>query len=142
MTESCLLPVRRSPPNWDTKMLIMLRFVFNHRSQSTNLATTIRSKRAIALLEGEVHALKEALQYAAPLPDTRSVEQPEGRATTNDQVFVVHGRGTAAKNEVARLIERAGLQAGAERTITFLGPHGASTRRRIRLRAHNAQTFR
>jgi predicted nucleotide-binding protein len=69
-------------------------------------------KRAIALLEGEVHALKETLQYtypttSAPAP---SANQQVSAGDESNEIFVVHGRDIAAKNEVARFIEQAGLR--------------------------------
>jgi len=66
-------------------------------------------RRAIALLEGEAHALKEALEVAlevAPPPAATKARKPE---VASNEIFVVHGRDAAAKNDVARFIEKAGL---------------------------------
>ncbi len=69
-----------------------------------------RRKRAIALLQGEVDALKESISFAAP---AASGAPPSVKAapSASDEVFIVHGRDSPAKVEVARLIERAGLKA-------------------------------
>jgi predicted nucleotide-binding protein len=63
-------------------------------------------RRAVSVLQGEVDSLKEVLQYsAAPSP---SPKEPELTAT--DEIFIVHGRDSAAKAEVARFIQQAGLK--------------------------------
>jgi hypothetical protein len=63
---------------------------------------------ALALLEGEVHSLKEALQY---VPGTIGEPQPvkPDIAVASDEIFIVHGHDDA-KNEVALFIRRAGLK--------------------------------
>lgn len=74
------------------------------------------------MLDAEVSALKESIQYSIP-PAAPTARQPRAVAANND-IFVVHGRDVPAKTELARLIERAGLnavilheQANAGRTI-------------------------
>jgi predicted nucleotide-binding protein len=62
--------------------------------------------RAISVLQGEVDAVKEAIQFSAP-----SLSAPVRSAPPSREVFIVHGRDDAAKIEVARLVERAGLEA-------------------------------
>jgi predicted nucleotide-binding protein len=81
-------------------------------------------KRAIALLEGEVHALKESLQYSSASAPAQSTDRPVSPEVASDEIFVVHGHDDAAKNEVARFLEKAGLhpvilheQPNAGRTI-------------------------
>jgi predicted nucleotide-binding protein len=64
-------------------------------------------KRSIALLQGEVDTLKEDISFATP-PAT--VPVPAALAPS-DEIFIVHGRDSPAKTEVARLVERAGLKA-------------------------------
>lgn len=64
--------------------------------------------RSISLLQGEVDALREDVQHAAP--DMFELPKPL-RAVIGKDVFVVHGRDSPAKTEVARLIERADLNA-------------------------------
>jgi predicted nucleotide-binding protein len=79
--------------------------------------------RAIALLDGEVSSLREALtplEKRSPLsldqlsldqsPLALNAGQPE-RSQPNDDIFIVHGHDSQAKTQVARLIERAGLNA-------------------------------
>lgn len=65
--------------------------------------------RAVALLQAEVDALDEALQHSGTL--SGSGRTAAEAVAPNDEIFVVHGRDTPAKIEVARLIERAGLKA-------------------------------
>ena len=69
---------------------------------------------AIALLAGEVHSLKEELQYvpegaATEPPSAATKPQGQEPAVKNDEIFIVHGRDVAAKNEVEGFIRRAGL---------------------------------
>jgi hypothetical protein len=74
--------------------------------------------RAIALLDGEVSSLGEALapyENPSPLaldqsPLALHTGQPKRNQPNND-IFIVHGHDGTAKTEVARLIERAGLNA-------------------------------
>jgi hypothetical protein len=76
-------------------------------------------QRAIALLRGEVDALKESIGFALltpPEPDKRS-------SAPTDKIFLIHGRDDAAKAEVARVIERAGLKA----IILHEQPHAGKT---------------
>jgi predicted nucleotide-binding protein len=66
--------------------------------------------RALALLQQAIKGLEEDLADqagAAPGAD----HFPKATSTPqSDQVFLVHGRDSAAKQEVARFLERAGLQ--------------------------------
>jgi hypothetical protein len=66
-------------------------------------------QRATALLQGEIDALRESLEFDTPEPEADA----SGIVPTaaSDDVFIVHGRDDPAKTEVARLIERAGLNA-------------------------------
>lgn len=63
--------------------------------------------RAISSLQGEVDALKEDLKFSAPTAAT--VVSPPSSAELSDEIFVVHGRDEAAKEQVASVIRRAGL---------------------------------
>lgn len=65
---------------------------------------------AIALLEGEVNSLHEALQANKAAVAAHSADQPQ-RGQPGGDIFIVHGHDGPAKTEVARLIERAGLKA-------------------------------
>jgi predicted nucleotide-binding protein len=93
-------------------------------------------KRAISVLQGEVDALVEDVQFNAP-------SQPKNDPTITKQkpleppsntIFLVHGRDDAAKTEVARLVERAGLDAvilheqanGGRTIIQKFEDHGSS----------------
>ena len=67
-------------------------------------------QRAVALLQGEVDALRESLEFDAPAADT-DASLTRNAAPPSDDVFIVHGHNGPAKMEVARLIERAGLHA-------------------------------
>jgi predicted nucleotide-binding protein len=76
--------------------------------------------RAISLLRGELGSLREVLAHD-PSAGTAAPPKPREYST---EVFVVHGHDDLAKAEVARLIERAGLnaiilheQASSSRTI-------------------------
>jgi predicted nucleotide-binding protein len=66
--------------------------------------------RAISALQGEVDALKEDLQFSGPanLAAATSVH-PSAPVELSDEIFVVHGRDEAAKEQVASVIQRAGL---------------------------------
>jgi predicted nucleotide-binding protein len=77
---------------------------------------------ALALLNQAVKSLEEDL---AELPDDSASMTlgPTPKPQANDEIFVVHGRDDAAKNEVARVIERAGLKA----TILHLQPNAGKT---------------
>lgn len=79
-------------------------------------------KRAISTLQGEVDSLKEEL---ALLPASQAIEPvpTKSAAPVSKDIFVVHGRDDAAKTEVARLVERAGLQA----IILHEQPNGGRT---------------
>jgi len=64
---------------------------------------------AAATLQGEVDSLKEHLQFssidtAAPNVNSTASSKP------NNEIFIVHGRDEAAKEAVARVVERAGLK--------------------------------
>jgi predicted nucleotide-binding protein len=64
--------------------------------------------RALAILKGETHSLKESLEFG----DAESPPEVKPRpAVRNNDIFIVHGRDDTAKTEVARVIERAGLKA-------------------------------
>jgi predicted nucleotide-binding protein len=66
--------------------------------------------RSLALLNQAVKGLEEDLADAGERPSSPSAPaQP--RFADNDVIFIVHGRDSPAKIEVARLIERAGLKA-------------------------------
>lgn len=79
--------------------------------------------RAISALQGEVDALKEDLHFS--LTTALNVANIENRKPEplSNSIFVVHGRDDAAKTEVARLIERAGLEA----IILHEQPNGGRT---------------
>jgi predicted nucleotide-binding protein len=63
--------------------------------------------RAVAVLRGEAGSLREDLQFAAaPTASPATIATP----TPSDEVFIVHGRDSPAKLEVARLIQKAGLR--------------------------------
>jgi hypothetical protein len=66
-------------------------------------------QRAIAILQGEVDSLKEHLQFSAPAAAAQNAVPVEPAALSNE-VFIVHGRDEAAKETVARVIQRAGLK--------------------------------
>jgi hypothetical protein len=66
-------------------------------------------KKAIALLEGEVHSLQESLDFSPTATRPREVT-PAATIARSHEIFVVHGQDEAAKNAVARLIELAGLK--------------------------------
>ena len=61
-------------------------------------------RRSIALLQGEIDALKESISFAVP-----AAIAPASSPTSNE-IFIVHGRDGPAKIEVARLIQKAGLK--------------------------------
>ena len=66
--------------------------------------------RAISALQGEVDALKEDIQFSAADVIEPALSNPK-TSTPSNEIFIVHGRDDAAKIEVARLVERAGLEA-------------------------------
>jgi predicted nucleotide-binding protein len=79
-------------------------------------------ERAISILRGEIDTIEEELQFplrSHPFPSepvanasdaiTHSREKI-AKAEPSDEIFVVHGRDQAAKETVARVIERAGLK--------------------------------
>ncbi|MET4630447.1 putative nucleotide-binding protein [Bradyrhizobium sp. I1.8.5] len=78
-------------------------------------------QRAKAILQGEVDSLKEYLEYSAPV-DVRT-ESATIDLPLSDEVFIVHGRDEAAKEAVARLIQRAGLKP----VILHEQPNGGKT---------------
>jgi predicted nucleotide-binding protein len=78
-------------------------------------------KRAISILQGEVDALKENLQFLDAGP--AQIAQPAAAAELSNEIFVVHGRDEAAKEAVARLIQRAGLRP----VILHEQPNGGKT---------------
>jgi predicted nucleotide-binding protein len=65
--------------------------------------------RSLALLNQAVRGLEEDLADASEGSTISAPAQP--RFANNDEIFVVHGRDSPAKIEIARLIERAGLKA-------------------------------
>jgi predicted nucleotide-binding protein len=65
-------------------------------------------RRALSTLQGEVDALKEDLHFSAPASIAVSTSAPTP-AELSDEIFVVHGRDDAAKEQVAAVIQRAGL---------------------------------
>ena len=62
--------------------------------------------RAVALLEAEAGSLREALEHSGRQGNTSAIPGPG-----SSDIFIVHGRDEVAKTEVARFIERAGLNA-------------------------------
>lgn len=70
--------------------------------------------RAIAVLQGEVDALKEDIASEGPASPPFTASARIAMTATqplSDEIFVVHGRDDMAKAEVQLLVERAGLQA-------------------------------
>jgi predicted nucleotide-binding protein len=65
--------------------------------------------RSLARLNQAVKGLEEDLADVAEGPSTAPKLAPP--QSNNDEIFIVHGRDSPAKIEVARLIERAGLKA-------------------------------
>jgi predicted nucleotide-binding protein len=65
---------------------------------------------ALALLNEAVRSLEEDLAETQSEPSS-AASMETLKAVASDEIFVVHGRDEAAKNEVARCIERAGLTA-------------------------------
>ncbi|MCU1340308.1 MAG: nucleotide-binding protein [Bryobacterales bacterium] len=65
-------------------------------------------RRAISALQGEIDALKEDLQFSAPAGAAIATSNPTP-VEVSDDIFVVHGRDEAAKEQVAAVIRRAGL---------------------------------
>jgi predicted nucleotide-binding protein len=65
--------------------------------------------RAISTLQGEVDAIKEDLQFSAPANAAVAISPPSPAASLSDEIFVVHGRDEAAKEQVATVIRLAGL---------------------------------
>jgi predicted nucleotide-binding protein len=64
--------------------------------------------KSLALLKQAVKGLEEDI---ADLGEAPSTIASAGPAVASNEVFIVHGRDSPAKTEVARLIERAGLTA-------------------------------
>ncbi|UFZ06126.1 nucleotide-binding protein [Bradyrhizobium ontarionense] len=64
---------------------------------------------AVATLQGEVDSLKEHLEFAS-IDQTSSISGLVTPGNPNKEVFIVHGRDEAAKEAVARVVERAGLK--------------------------------
>lgn len=67
-------------------------------------------KKAVALLEGEIQALSETLQYTSGVGIDSGVGPIVPATPQNDEIFIVHGHDDAAKTEVALFVERAGLK--------------------------------
>jgi predicted nucleotide-binding protein len=65
--------------------------------------------RSLALLNQAVKGLEEDLADVGEGPSSAPKSAP--RQSNNNEIFIVHGRDSPAKIEVARLIERAGLKA-------------------------------
>jgi predicted nucleotide-binding protein len=63
-------------------------------------------QRSIALLQGEIDALKEGISFATPV----AIAPTPASSPASKEIFVVHGRDSPAKIEVARLIQKAGLK--------------------------------
>jgi predicted nucleotide-binding protein len=61
--------------------------------------------QSLALLQQVVRGLSEDLQEGSPQP-----VEPAAAVELSREIFIVHGRDDAAKTEVARLVERAGLE--------------------------------
>lgn len=70
-------------------------------------------KHSISILQGEVDALLEDVQFSTPFqPENTSTVTPLNSVEPpSNTIFIVHGRDDTAKMEVARLVERAGLEA-------------------------------
>jgi predicted nucleotide-binding protein len=77
--------------------------------------------RAISILQGEVDSLKENLQFNSAAP--ADAPAPAVKAELSDDIFIVHGRDEAAKEAVARVIARAGLNP----VILHEQPNGGKT---------------
>lgn len=90
--------------------------------------------RAIATLQGEVDALREDIEYSAQVRASSNPTEAKTPAPLSKEIFIVHGRDDAAKVEVARLVERAGLEAtilheqanGGRTIIEKFEKHGGS----------------
>jgi predicted nucleotide-binding protein len=78
---------------------------------------------ALALLKQAVRGLEEDLADSSPPP--ASVAEVEATAVSafSAEIFIVHGRDNAAKEQVARVIERAGLKA----IVLHEQPNGGKT---------------
>ena len=87
--------------------------LFDGSSPPPNIKAGVRNglDRAITLLREAVVSLKEQLRYAVADPALHGSEarEPTRSAAAND-VFLVHGHDSAAKVEVARILERAGVK--------------------------------
>jgi hypothetical protein len=66
--------------------------------------------RALSLLRGELEMLRESLPKLNESP-TVGASMPRETVVYSSDVFIVHGHDTPAKVDLARLIERAGLNA-------------------------------
>lgn len=80
---------------------------------------------AISILQGEIDALKEDISFltSETTVHIEQTKQAPKTAALSKEVFIVHGRDDAAKTAVARLIERAGLEA----VILHEQPNGGRT---------------
>lgn len=76
---------------------------------------------AISILQGEVDALKENLQFNSAV--STDAPKPGAPAELSDDIFIVRGRDEAAKEAVARVISRAGLNP----VILHEQPNGGKT---------------
>jgi predicted nucleotide-binding protein len=77
--------------------------------------------RAISILQGEVDSLKENLQFSNPT--LSEIVEQKAPTEPSDEIFIVHGRDEAAKEAVARVIQRAGLKP----VILHEQPNGGKT---------------
>lgn len=109
--------------------IYVMNLGFGHRGGGTGVAE-IRDgvnrgrARAISILQGEVDALKETLQFSDASVTVLAIA---GRDTApvelSEEIFIVHGRDEAAKEAVARVIQNAGLKP----VILHEQPNGGKT---------------
>jgi predicted nucleotide-binding protein len=76
---------------------------------------------SISILQGEVDALKESLQFNSVT--SADASRPPVQVELSDDIFIVHGHDEAAKEAVARVISRAGLNP----VILHEQPNGGKT---------------
>jgi predicted nucleotide-binding protein len=84
------------------------------------------------MLQGEVDALKEASHYTST--SISALVTAATKSELSDEIFIVHGRDEAAKETVARVIQRAGLKPiilheqpnGGKTIIEKFEQHGAA----------------
>jgi predicted nucleotide-binding protein len=81
-------------------------------------------QRATAILQGQVDALKESLEFSSTdVTATGHHVSIAAEPKLSDEVFIVHGRDEAAKEAVARFVQRAGLKP----VILHEQPNGGKT---------------